>query len=381
MGPVYRLLLLKNPYVHGQLKRLGIPGVRYVDGPRGIILGQSTAFPCTTARGATWDTSLEERVGRAIGIEGRLRGANMVGSACINLPRHPAWGRVQETYGEDPYLLGEMGAAHVCGLQENVMACVKHDALNSMESARFRVDVKIDPEPLHEVFLPHFQQCVDAGALSIMTAYNAVNGEWAGEHLVLLRDILRKQWGFDGITITDWVYGLHDAVRSVEAGQDIEAPFRNRRDAVLESALAEGTIQIADIDRIGMRILSTQLKHYATRKDEEPSIDEILGKEHRDLARQVATRSITLLKNANVEGTPALPLRSDLSTCAIIGRHVDSPLTGDRASSLVDCPDIITPLSGIRNAFPGTEIHLSASDSVQEAVISSLQRSRKLLSS
>jgi beta-glucosidase len=112
---LYTNVYTKAPYVHGEIKRLGIPGLRYCDGPRGVNINRGTVFPCSPARGATWDPRLEEAVGRAIGLEARAHGANMVGSACINLPRHPAWGRVQETYGEDPVLLGAFGAAHVRG--------------------------------------------------------------------------------------------------------------------------------------------------------------------------------------------------------------------------------------------------------------------------
>lgn len=103
-----------EPIVHGEVKRLGIPGVRFADGPRGCVVGQSTAFPVPMARGATWDIELEERIGTAIGRECRAQGANFFGGVCVNLPRHPAWGRIQETYGEDPILLGEFGAALQC---------------------------------------------------------------------------------------------------------------------------------------------------------------------------------------------------------------------------------------------------------------------------
>lgn len=357
-----------KPYVLGQIARLGAPGVRYCDGPRGVNIRRATVFPCSTARGATWDPELEEAVGRAIGLEARAYGANMVGSACINLPRHPAWGRVQETYGEDPVLLGEFGAAHVRGLQRNVMGCVKHFALNSMETARFRVNVDIDDAALHEAFLPHFRKCVDAGALAVMTAYNSVNGEWAGESKRLIRDILRDRWGFGGITITDWLFGLRDAVKSVEAGLDIEAPFRNRRHAALKPALASGRLTVGDIDRIGARVLRTQLLHYAARDEAQPGEDVVFSDAHRDLARRVASRSIVLLKNDHVDGRPVLPLPAGLSSVAVIGRHADSPLTGDRASSWVDCPEVTTPLSGIRAEFPRAEVHASASDSEEEAV-------------
>lgn len=132
------------PYVHGEVARLGIPGTRFVDGPRGCVTGEGTAFPVSMARGATWDTSIEERIGDAIGQEVRAQGGNFFGGVCINLPRHPAWGRSQETYGENSYHLGEFGAALTRGVQRWAIACAKHYALNSMENARFAVEEEND---------------------------------------------------------------------------------------------------------------------------------------------------------------------------------------------------------------------------------------------
>ena len=138
-------------WVAGAVERLGIPGVRFVDGPRGVMLEGATTFPVSMARGATFDAALEERIGDVIGRETRALGGNFFGGVCINLLRHPAWGRAQETYGEDTHHLGVMGSALARGVQRHVMACVKHYALNSMENARFTVDVTIDRRSLHEV--------------------------------------------------------------------------------------------------------------------------------------------------------------------------------------------------------------------------------------
>ena len=152
-----------RPWVAGEVKRLGMPGIRFVDGPRGIVMKHATTFPVSMARGATWDTELEARIGDAVGRELRALGGNFFGGVCINLLRHPAWGRAQETYGEDSHHLGEFGAALTRGVQRHVMACVKHYALNSMENARFSVDVTVDQRALHEVYLSHFKRVVDEG--------------------------------------------------------------------------------------------------------------------------------------------------------------------------------------------------------------------------
>ncbi|CRG91030.1 hypothetical protein PISL3812_08078 [Talaromyces islandicus] len=368
MYNLYTGIYLSQPYVHGEINRLGIPGVRYCDGPRGVNINTATAFPVSMARGATWDTSLEERVAHVIGLEARVYGANTVGSASINLPRHPAWGRVQETYGEDPLFLGEFGAAHVRGLQRNVMACVKHFALNSMETARFRVNVTVDEAALHEVYLPHFKRCVKEGALMIMSSYNSVNGKWASENKHLLTDILRDQWGFQGIVISDWVFGVRDGLESIQAGLDIEAPFQNRR-----AALTPDELSGAQIDQAALRILSTQLRYYATRAPEEPTADMVFSQASRQLAREVATKSIVLLKNNEVSGEPLLPLSSDLASLAVIGRLATSQQTGDRASSLVACPEVISAYEGIRDALPGVQLYLSASDSEDAAFAAATQ--------
>ena len=138
LGELNRTRYGSRPYVHGEVPRLGIPGIRFADGPRGCVVGAGTAFPVSMARGATWDPALEERVGAAVGAEVRAQGGNFFGGVCINLPRHPAWGRAQETYGDDPLHLGAFGAALARGAGKHVMACAKHYALNSMENARFR---------------------------------------------------------------------------------------------------------------------------------------------------------------------------------------------------------------------------------------------------
>ncbi|OAL46513.1 hypothetical protein IQ07DRAFT_153654 [Pyrenochaeta sp. DS3sAY3a] len=356
-----------EPFVHGEIKRLGIPGIRYSDGPRGITINKATVFPIATARAATWDLSLEEKVGRAMGTEARVHGANTVGSVCINLARHPAWGRAQEAYGEDPLLLGEFGAAHVRGLKHNVMACVKHLALNSMETARFRVDVRIDDDALHEVYLPHFKRCIEEGAPAVMSAYNAVNGHWAGESYQLLTGILRKLWGFDGFVISDWVFGMRDGVKSIKAGLDIEAPFQNRRAQCLKEALAKGDLLNSDITVICRRILATQLRHYASRQTLEPQKDVIFCHEHRQLSREVAAKAIVLLKNEELEGQKLLPLPEKIRKYALIGRSASTAVTGDQASSWVDCPVTVSPYEALSQAISRNRIILSDSASIPNA--------------
>ncbi len=358
-----------KPIIMGQLDRLGIPGLRFSDGPRGVVMGESTAFPVSMARGATWDVELEERVGVAIGREMRAQGANFFGGVCINLPRHPAWGRAQETYSEDPILLGEFGAALTRGVQRNAMAVAKHYALNSMENARFRVDVTADEAALHEVFLAHFRRVVDEGVAGIMASYNSVNGEWAGQNEYLLEETLRREWGFDGVTITDFVSGFRDPALSLRAGLDVEAPMRQQRARSLPSDLEAGTVQWHHVDRAVRRILATQLAHYASDLEPAPSVSVVLSAEHRNLARETAARAMVLLKNSAVDGAPVLPLATkSLTSIAIIGRLADVENTGDHGSSSVRSPDVVTALSGIREALPDAQVVASLEDDVEAAV-------------
>jgi len=360
MGTGYNL----EPIVAGAVPRLGIPGIRFSDGPRGAVIGKSTAFPVAMARGATWDPALEERVGEAIGAEIRAQGGNLFGGVCINLLRHPAWGRSQETYGEEPVLLGSMGVALARGAQRHVMACVKHYACNSMENARFSVDIQVHERALHEVYLPHFKMVVDAGVASVMSAYNSVNGEWCGHNRTLLTDILRAEWGFDGFVMSDFIWGLRDPVASVAAGLDLEMPFAQQRAQALPSALASGTASWEDVDRAAARILATQLRFAASVPAEPPPREVVACEQHRALARDVAARSMVLLRNEPVDERPVLPLlREGLARLAVVGRLADVPNIGDHGSSDVRAPWVVTPLAGLRDALPAIEVtHTDGSD-------------------
>jgi beta-glucosidase len=335
-----------RPWVAGAVPRLGIPGVRFVDGPRGIILKGATTFPVSMARGASWDPALEERIGDVIGKELRALGGNFFGGVCINLLRHPAWGRAQETYGEDPRHLGGFGAALARGVQRHVMACVKHYALNSMENARFKVDVTIDARSLHEVYLAHFKRVIDAGVASVMSAYNSVNGEWAGQNRVLLTDILKQQWGFQGFVMTDFIFGLRDARLAALAGQDVEMPFSMHFHHALKALVERGEVPLSRIEDAALRVLRQQVR-FAQGRNPADYGREIVGcAEHRQLAREAAQKSIVLLKN---EGA-ILPL-ADVQRVALIGRLAAQPNTGDGGSSNTQPAHVVTPLEGLRAAL------------------------------
>ncbi|MHA1757710.1 MAG: beta-glucosidase family protein [Promethearchaeota archaeon] len=337
----------KKPIPAGVIKRLNIPGILFSDGPRGVVMNKCTCFPVSMARGASWDRDLERRIGEAIGVEARALGANFFGGVCINLLRHPAWGRAQETYGEDPYLLGEMGAALVEGVQKHIMACAKHFACNSIENARFKVDVKIKERTLREIYLPHFKKCVDAGVASIMSAYNKVNGYYCGHNKHLLRDILKEDWKFEGFVITDFVFGIRDGKKAVNAGVDIEMPFNwKMKPKKLMKYLSKGEITEEQINEAVERILKMELKFKDIGDPNLYKRDKIGCKEHMELALEAARKSIVLLKNEE----KMLPLNKDkIKKIAVIGKLANIPNIGDKGSSRVYPPLVITPLEGLKN--------------------------------
>ncbi len=333
------------------LKRLGIPPIKFTDGPRGVVMGHSTCFPVSMARGASFDRALKRRVGDVIGKEARAQGANYFGGVCINLLRHPAWGRAQETYGEDPYHLGEMGKALVESVQaHNVIACLKHYAMNNIENSRFFVNVHADERTLHEVYLPHFKKGIEAGAASVMGAYNLYEGDQACESRRLLTEILRDEWGFEGFTISDFIFGVRDTVKAIHAGLDVEMPMPIHYQKKLLRAAQDGRVDPALIDQAALRVLRTMLA-FAQRPDPMPytantqcSTDLVVHPDHVRLAREAAEQSMVLIKNQD----NVLPLTRQVSKVLVLGRLAAQPNTGDHGSSRVEPPYVITPLEGLK---------------------------------
>ncbi len=334
----------------GRNERLGLPPWAFTDGPRGVTTAEgATAFPVTMARGASWDVELEERVGRAMGAEVRAGGANYSGAVCINLLRHPGWGRAQETYGEDPVHLGAMGLALTRGLQsQGVMACVKHFACNSIENSRFRVDVSVPERALHEVYLPHFR-VVCGEAASVMSAYNLLNGEHCGHSRALLQGVLRDRWGFRGFVTSDWIWGVRDGRAGIAAGMDVEMPSRWR---YREAAVAED-----QVDACVRRVLTTRLP-YALRNDQADFPSALLGCDaHRCLSREAAVAGAVLLRNEGV-----LPLSEQ--RVGVIGRLARRDPTGDQGSSRVACTPV-TVLAGLQARHPGVRWLDTAAEAAQ----------------
>lgn len=335
------------PYYAGEDLELDIPAVKFTDGPTGIVLGyHATAFPVSIARGSSWDTGLEERVGQVIGIEGRSGGANFFAGVCINLLRHPAWGRAQETYGEDTVLLGKMGAALTRGVQKHMMACIKHYAANSMENSRFKVDVQMDERTLREIYLPHFKACVDAGAAAIMSAYNRVRGQWCGHNGYLLNQILNGDWGFKGLVMSDFIWGVRDTVEAANGGMCIEMYATQYFGERLVEAVRDGKVDEGRIDEAVRRILSQKIRFSFVGDRDLYSEDKMGSKEHAALALEVSEKSTVLLKNDGI-----LPLDRDrIKKITVVGKLAAQPNTGDlKGSSAVFPPYVVTPLQGLVN--------------------------------
>ncbi len=354
-----------KPYPTMAVERLGVPNVRFVDGPRGVVAGSATCFPVSMARGATFDRELEEEIGKVIGAEVRAVGGNYFGGVCINLPRNPRWGRAQECYGEDQYHLGEMGAALTRGVQsQNVMACIKHFALNSIENARFKADVQISRRALHEVFLPHFKRCIEEGAASVMGAYNKVLGEQASESGFLLRDILRDKWGFEGFTLSDFLWAVKDGVKGVKGGMNIEMPCFCRYIEDIPKALADGQLEMADLDEAVGYILRT-IYYYETRKDPQEYGEDILACDrHVQVAKRAAQESMVLLKN---EGG-ILPFdKAKTEKIVVLGVLGDIENIGDHGSSKVHPYYTVTPFKGLMKKMPRAQILYSDGKDIEKA--------------
>ncbi len=348
------LITLKNMILHrrqynyepipaGGCKRLGIPPILFTDGPRGVVMGNSTCLPVSMCRASTFDDDLEYRAGKMIAAEAIAQGANYFAGICINLVRNPRWGRSQESYGEDPFLLGRMGAALTRSVQEEGMiACPKHYALNSIEDLRFHINVTADDRTLREVYLPHFKKCVEVGALSIMGAYNRYDEFYCCENQKLLTHILRDEWGFDGFVLSDFVWGVYDAERSLRAACDVEMMF-NWRYRKIPILLREGKLNIGHIDRAVKNIVSALIRSVPNIRPRDKSI--VASPEHRELAREVAEKGMVLLQNNGI-----LPLSED-SIVTVAGDYADQENVGDYGSSRVSSKNVITPYAGLKKAF------------------------------
>ena len=363
------------PHIYvGRNERLNIPPWVLSDGPRGArVLDKDvkavTTFPVAMARAASWNTNLEYKVHNVISKEMRANKTNYAATPCINLLRHPGWGRAQETYGEDPWLLGEFGVAAVKGIENNnVMACPKHFALNSIENSRWVIDVSVDERALREVYLPHFKKVIQEGKpASIMSAYNKVRGKYSGSNEELLNNILKNEWGFDGFISTDWMYGIYDGIEAINAGLNVEMPWQDEYSySTIKNGIKNGKISVKDIDELVLSTLKTRLKYAFSYDSIDYTDDLILNESHVSLAREVSEESMVLIKNENI-----LPFESGENLkIGVIGRLADTENTGDFGSSNSNPPYVVTPFEGIKNyhANNSNKVYLDKADDINKSV-------------
>ncbi len=343
------------------IKRLGIPSLVMTDGPHGVranqtgperVQGEATSFPTGVSMAACWDPALVERVGAALAEETRALGCDILLGPCVNIVRTPLAGRNFESYSEDPYLAGRTGVAWVTGLQSRgVGASLKHYACNNQEIERFRGNSILDERTLREIYLAQFEAVVtEAQPWTVMCSYNRINGDYASENDYLLIHILKEEWGFEGVVVSDWGAN-HTIVESVAGGLDIEMPGPARYyGRLLEDAVRNWQIDEASVNEAARRVL--RMIVLSGRMDEPSRIPagSVNTPEHQALARELAEDSITLLKNSGV-----LPLKR-LKTLAVIGPNAAECRIGGGGSSYLEPPYKVSPLEGLHAALPDVAI-------------------------
>ncbi|MBD3321875.1 MAG: beta-glucosidase, partial [Chitinivibrionales bacterium] len=314
--------------------RLGIPVVIHDESLHGCMAQGSTSFPQAIGLAATWDPKLMERVASAIGRETAARGVNQALSPTINIARDKRCGRTEETYGEDPVLASRMAVAFIKSMQkENVICTPKHFVANFVgDGGRDSNDIHISERLLREIYFPAFEASIrEGGALSLMSAYNTLDGAPCSANRWLLTHVLRNEWGFKGYVVSDYGSVVHlllkhrtaatralCAKKCLEAGLDIELPGNECVSALMRS-IDEGELSLETLDENVRRVLYVKFK---TGLFENPYVDErravqvINCDKHRDLAREAARRSMVLLKNDGI-----LPLRKDLHSIAVVGAN------------------------------------------------------------
>jgi len=331
------------------IARLGIPPLRTIDAPQGLRDGPATAFPMEVVMASSWDTDLVKQIGAAVGEEARAKNRQIVYGPCLNLHRTPQNGRFFECFSEDPYLTARLGVAYIDGMQGvGVAACPKHFVGNDQETGRHSIDVQIAERPLHELYLAPFEAATrEAHAWSLMNALSQLNGTYMSENRPLLTELLRAQWGWDGLIVGDWG-SMHDTVADIRGGVDLEMPTPNvYSPAALTTALTAGKITPSQIDERVRRILRVLAR---TGQLDHPTVPpaSVMGSlAHRALALKAAREGVTLLQNVNA----LLPLDpKKIKTLAVIGPNAaDTPL-GGRWSADIPTFYTVPILDGLKKA-------------------------------
>ena len=348
----------KNMFSSAGIPRLGIADVEYADGPFGIreemephswnsahlTTDSATFFPTGSALAATWSTDWAYAYGRAMSREARLRGKDMILGPAINIQRIPTGGRTYEYLSEDPLLSGLLAVAYTRGSQDDGTAvCLKHYALNSQEDYRGFVDVRISDRAMHEIYLRPFEMAVrESDAWGVMAAYNKVNGRWCSENEHLLTTVLRRQWGFPGMVISDWG-GVHSTVDAVMAGMNVEMPGSRFMGQALLDSVKAGKVSEAVIDLRVREILRVRLTVKPVAKEVANS-QPVGNLEEMTTALEVARRSIVLLKNDVL-----LPIDTKrVKRIAVIGENAVTKMALGGVGAGVKTRCEMTPLEGLK---------------------------------
>lgn len=346
------------------VERLGIPAVKVSDGPNGVR-GDSTTgakavcLPASICVAASFDADLVVELGRLLGRETIRKGAHILLAPTINMARHPLGGRNFESFGEDPLLTAELAVAYIQGVQdEGAGACAKHFVANDVEDNRLTVSSELDAKTLREVYLLPFEAAVEAGVWSVMAAYPKLNGEHCTENHWLLTTLLREEWGFDGLVMSDWG-ATHHPTRSVAAGLDLEMPGpASALGPKLVAAVEAGEIAVDVVEERAATMIDLTLRAGLLGKTEEPERSVDLPEE-RELVRRAAVEGMVLLRNqSNPQSAPQpiLPFDDDLGSVAVIGANADPGIIQGGGSAQLTPHYSVSPLEGLAAALPKADV-------------------------
>lgn len=339
-------------FTTASVDRLNIPQIEMTDGPHGVrnINENHTYFPTGISMASTWNKSLIEQAGKAIGSATKSSGRDVILGPAICIQRNPLCGRFFEYMSEDPFLAGKLAVPYIKGVQSvGVAACAKHFVVNSQEYERFTISESLDERTLHEIYLPAFKNAVvDGGVWTVMSAYNKVNGIYCAENKYLLTDILKGQWGFDGAVISDWG-GVHSTIPTATNGLDIEMPGKddNYLAKPLLDACKLGIVSEEQIDLMVKRILRLKYRVGAIGDKQMPNQLPYNLEQSQKLAYEIATESITLLKNSH----NLLPLKKgNVKSIFVTGYNAERLHADGGGSSKIHCDYEVSPLEGLKKA-------------------------------